>query len=135
MCDYCDCRSHHQLAALSDEHAVLLGLLGELRAGAPVVNRLAETLDGHAAREERGVFAELRRAGIDPGYLDRFERDHERIHALIDAGAMAALVAVLEAHILHEETDLFPAAHQLLSPEQWDAVDAITTHPTPGEPA
>ena len=34
------------------------------------------------------------------------------------------LIRVLGEHILREETDLFPAAHQLLTPAQWDTVAA-----------
>lgn len=31
-------------------------------------------------------------------------------------------------HIAREEVDPFPAAHQLLGPAQWDAVDAVHSH-------
>ncbi len=33
------------------------------------------------------------------------------------------MIELLEDHILREETDMFPAARQLLDPEQWEAVD------------
>ena len=139
MCDYCDCRSHPQLASLSDEHETLLGLLSALdRAGgagddaaaAECVAELRDLLDRHAAGEERGVFVQLRAVDVDDRYVATFEGDHDRIHRLLDrcgsAGwwdAAASLVRELRAHITREETDLFPAAHQLLTPEHWDAVD------------
>ena len=36
------------------------------------------------------------------------------------------LVRMLRDHIAREERDLFPAAHQLLVPGQWDTVDRLT---------
>ena len=78
MCDYCDCRSHPEIAALSADHEVLLALL-----------------------------ADLRRA-TDAGDAERAEMP---------------LGALLDDHVAREESDLFPAARQLLAPGQWDAVD------------
>lgn len=148
MCDYCDCRSHPEIARLSAEHDVLQGLLVELRRAIDASDRssvaaplaaLHEVLDGHATREERGVFTELRGAGVDAGYVGGFERDHHQIHALLDAAAgddwaVAAreLVHVLGDHIAREERDLFPAAHQLLAPHQWTAIDAASALTTGG---
>lgn len=148
MCDYCDCRSHPQIAALSADHAVLSGLLAGLgraadrddAAGASMlIGRLHDLLDGHARREELGVFTELRRADVDGGYVDRFERDHDRVQHLVSQAersdwrrAALQLVVVLGDHILREESDLFPSAHQLLAPDQWDAVDrAVEAVATP----
>lgn len=143
MCDYCDCRSHPQIAALSAEHEILLGLLGELRGAIDRIDpdRMRDLLvglrvlvDAHAMREERGVFTELRRAALDDRDVTSFEDEHQQIHALIESAtvgdgrfeAARDLVHVLGAHIEREETDLFPAAHQLLTPAQWDAVDDAT---------
>lgn len=144
MCDYCDCRSHAEVALLSADHEVLLGLVRDLacavyevdreRARA-LVGRLDERLARHSVREERGVFAQLRDAVVDDGYVDRFERDHDQLHALLgrmdgDEWQRTApdLIAVLSEHIAREESDLFPAAHQLLAPSQWDAVaSAVAT--------
>jgi hypothetical protein len=137
MCDYCDCRSHPAIGSLSADHEVLLGLLGDLRRATAVPDRTAAAvcieglrhrLGDHAAREERGVFTELRRAGVDGAYVDWFERDHVRIHELLDAGDREGddeLIELLADHILREESDLFPVAHQVLAPHQWDAVDAV----------
>lgn len=147
MCDYCDCRSHPEIAALSDEHERLGDMLGRLTravdrddeaAAQQVGNELHALLDAHAAREEHGVFRQLRLADVRDGYVDLFEGDHELIHALLDrrrgAGwreAARELVRVLGDHILREETDLFPAAHQLLTPRQWDAIAAGRHSPQP----
>ncbi len=72
-----------------------------------------------------------------------FERDHDEIHRLLAECSggdwrqpAADLVHVLSEHIAREESDLFPAAHQLLRPDQWDAVDAVAESfpPAPKEP-
>lgn len=150
MCDYCDCRSHPEIAELSADHDRLAALLTRLEqavaaadAGdaAAVAASLHRILEPHAAREEDGVFFELTRE-VGPDYVARFEADHELIHRLVAEAsgrgpapawraAAVELVATLRDHILREETDLFPAAHQLLSPAQWEAIRA----PEPEEPA
>jgi DUF438 domain-containing protein len=59
-----------------------------------------------------------------------FEQDHAVIHDLLAratgdewVSASAELAARLHDHILREETDLFPAAHQLLTSDQWSRID------------
>src|SRR4051812_15056245 len=136
MCDYCDCRSHPAIASLSEDHDALQALLDRLerarlthdnRTATAIVAELDDLLDVHAQREEQGVFAEVVRADVDRAYVGRFLEDHDRIHALFrtsgDPGsdptwdtAVRRLVERLSDHILREETDLFPVAHQLLSP-------------------
>jgi len=143
MCDYCDCRSHPQVAALSDDHERLLALLTELGAAASrddsdtaadLVRELHEMLEDHATREERGVFTQLREIVLDDQYVAMFERDHDEVHRLLRQCAgdewqrpASELIHVLREHILREETDLFPAAHQMLAPTQWMAVDAAVS--------
>lgn len=141
MCDYCRCRANDAIANLSVEHEELLGMLTDLQrhadtldaaAAKPLLERLHHALTPHALREEHGVFAELEHAGIDQTYIDMFQQDHDAIHSLL-AGTDAtdrepaarehALARTLRDHIAREESDLFPAAHQLLVPGQWDAVD------------
>ncbi|MGD9997529.1 MAG: hemerythrin domain-containing protein [Ilumatobacteraceae bacterium] len=142
MCDYCDCRSHSEIASLSDDHETFGHMLDQLmravetddrHAAAAVAAELHPLLDGHAAREERGVFTQLRHAHVSDGYVARFERDHQAVHALLDDRdergwheRARELIHVLGDHIAREESDLFPAAHQLLTPAQWDAVDAAS---------
>ena len=136
MCDYCDCRSHLEITALSADHEALLSVtaaMGEsLAAGHPVSGHHVDELRGllvpHAQREEVGLFAAMRDAGVDPHYVGWFEDDHQRIEGLLataahDCSAARLLIELVEDHILREETDMFPAARQLLDPDQWDAVD------------
>src|SRR5262245_54422408 len=138
MCDYCDCRSEPEIAALSADHDRLIWNLHDLSQAAEsedhgrlvrIAADLRSRLDQDATREEQGLFAQLR-AEVGDAYVDAFTTDHERIHSLVaaaaagDVGAAKDLDRVLRDHILLEESDLFPAAHQLLSPAQWDAVAA-----------
>ena len=137
MCDYCDCRSHPEIAFLSEDHERVLTLTAALRRAlarrdgdsvATLVGRLPGLLGPHFEREERGVFERLRGTGIGDEYVDRFDREHDEMERLL-AGSSSAdtqrLVILLEDHILREETDMFPAAHQLLAPTDWDAIDEI----------
>jgi hypothetical protein len=91
--------------------------------------------------KEDGVFAQLRAADVDGHYVDRFEQDHQEIDRLLadcsgSGGRRHAdlLSRLLGEHLAREESDLFPAAHQLLRPDQWDAVDTAdrATQPSGG---
>ena len=71
MCDYCDCRSHPQIASLSDDHEAMLEMLASLNAALTIddadlarglLSQLHHLLDPHGVREERGIFTELRDA-------------------------------------------------------------------------
>lgn len=148
MCDYCDCRSHPEIAALSNDHEQLIEMLARLMraveaddaaAATAVGEELHKVLDVHAAREERGVFDQLRRVDAPHEYVAMFEHDHHAIHALLHERPSAdwrdracELVGLLRDHILREETDLFPAAHQMLVPTQWDAIAASRAVPAAG---
>ena len=84
----------------------------------------------HSTGADRPIFAELRAADVAAAYVGQFEDEHERIHGLV-AGCLGAgwrdparaLDLLLRAHIGREETDLFPAAHQMLCPAQWEQID------------
>ena len=150
MCDYCDCRSHPQIAALSTDHEAIVHLLtdldraadqGEVATATVLLATLKELLDRHTSREERGVFVQLRRADVAGDYVERFVHEHHQLDGLLAqcSGAdwrrhVEHLNRLLAQHIAREESDMFPAAHQLLRPDQWDAVDAAegATQPAGG---
>jgi hemerythrin-like domain-containing protein len=94
---------------------------------------LHQLLHGHTVREEVGVFTQLRNADVDDRYVARFQADHDDVRLLLSAGdedwrpTVANLVNLLNEHIEREETDLFPAAHQLLTPARWADVSIATT--------
>ena len=135
MCDYCDCRSQPQIAALSAEHERLLAITAAIRRGLatgravrPELDELTELLAPHAQKEEVGLFAVLRESGVADDYVGHFEAEHRRLEGLLETAgsedqAATALVDLLDEHILREETDMFPAARQLLDAAQWDAID------------
>ena len=135
MCDYCGCRSEPEIAALSADHERMLALTAQLRRAhemgddaSGLVAELVGALGPHARREELGVFAALVAEGVDADYVAVFERDHDIIHELLsrdDAPSQALrIVELLEDHILREESDLFPAAHQMLGSEAWASIAA-----------
>jgi hemerythrin-like domain-containing protein len=143
MCDYCDCRSDPEIAALADDHAVIARLLHELgdaviddnrEAATAVTARLHDILATHAGREEAGVFRALRDE-VGDEYVDWFVTEHDSLHRLAAAVPTTSdwhdmareIITMLSEHIAREESDLFPAAHQLLSPRQWNAVTTATT--------
>jgi hemerythrin-like domain-containing protein len=142
MCDYCGCRSEPEIAALSADHERMLALTAGLRralaADVPaneLVDELAGMLGPHARREERGVFAALVAEGIDAEYVMRFEHEHDTLEELL-AGAdrrqqVLRIVDLLEDHILREESDLFPAAHQLLGSDAWATIAAAVAGDAP----
>lgn len=144
MCDYCGCRdTAAAIGELSDEHEEVLELTYRLRrlAGVgdhPGVAEVLETLEPllarHTAKEEQGLFTQLRAAWGADDRLDALVDEHRMVDALLDvvrAGdpgwRTAARTAsdTLSAHLLAEETDLFPYAMYELRPEQWAAIDEI----------
>jgi hypothetical protein len=92
------------------------------------LDELVRLLAPHTYREEVGIFARLRAADVDEGYVARFEGDHREIDRQIiaaraDHRSIGRLLDEVAQHILDEETDMYPAARQLLAPSDWDAVD------------
>ncbi len=143
VCDYCGCRSRSEIAELSVEHERVLSLVDALRhldasapasrSGGQLIDELASLLARHTAREETGVFAMLATFPEYAAYRQRFLDDHARIDTLADAasadrGVLADLLDLLESHVFAEETDLYPAIHQLFSPTDWDHVDDAVRH-------
>lgn len=139
MCDYCGCRSEPEIAALSADHEHMLALTAQLRRAhamgddaSGLIAELVGALGPHALREELGIFAALVTEGVDADYVAVFERDHVIIHELLsrdDAPSQALrIVELLEDHILREESDLFPAAHQMLGSEAWASIAASDHH-------
>ena len=120
MCDYCDCRSHPQIAALSADHEVMIELLADLRRAVAVRRRGsggAHCTAGRAARAAHhlGRARRVRRAAAG--------RCRRRLRRQVPARARGGAPPARR----REETDVFPDAHQLLRPDQWDAVDRVAS--------
>lgn len=139
MCDYCGCRSEPEIAALSADHERMLTLTAGLRhahaAGIPATELFAELtslLEPHSLREERGLYPALAAAVTDPEYVAMFKHDHDELDALVtraDADQhIVQITALLEMHILREETDLFPAAYQMVGAPAWATIAKSVQH-------
>ncbi len=145
MCDYCDCRRIPEIATLGKQHETIVDLGDELlravKAGSPdigeAVERLRRALDPHVTREESGVFTQARIAGLGGYYVDELEDQHREFEEFLagdfDAASLEQFLDDLHRHIAIEEYDLFPAASQVLSHQQWEVVDEITANQPAGE--
>jgi hemerythrin-like domain-containing protein len=137
MCDYCDCRRIPEISDLGAEHDRIeelgdraLSALRDAEVDArPALQELVEALTPHVQREENGVFREARRAGLGSYHVDDLEEDHRRFDTALadldrlDADALENLLDELHRHIAIEEYDLFPAAAQTLTDEQWESIE------------
>lgn len=144
MCDYCGCRRQAAIDELSEEHERLLDLTYGLRKAAKradhaaVMTTLADEivplLQRHTDKEERGLFTQLRQAWGCDTRLDTLIDEHRDIEERIERIRAAApawpdevrrLANDLSAHIMDEETDLFPYAVYELDDAHWSAIDAV----------
>ncbi len=141
MCDYCDCRSIPEIAALSLDHERVMSIVAQLRhliatqatqRRREEIDRLLDALQAdlelHTRREEVGVYSVFREVGLDFDYPKRFVDDHADIRALLaralgDTAVVGELLERLDRHVLEEESDVFPAARQLFSGADWAEVE------------
>lgn len=140
MCDYCDCRRVPEIATLGQQHERIEELsdqlLAAVKAGSADVpaalERLRRALDPHVAREEAGIFTQARVAGLGSFYVDDLEEEHREFAEFLagdfDAESLEKFLEELHRHIAIEEYDLFPAASQVLSHEQWEVVDQLAVN-------
>ncbi|WP_255513652.1 hemerythrin domain-containing protein [Kribbella voronezhensis] len=128
------------IAELMDEHFVLLDLAGDVRRAlvaddrsraVQVLEVLADRLDRHVGREERGVFAALKEQGDFADAVEDLESEHvsfdQRLSSLDPAGEsfardMAALLDELREHIDKENLGVFPVAVVSLGASGWEMV-------------
>lgn len=135
MCSYCGCEGEAVIAELMADHARLAELarlvrqaLAEGRASEAAENcaRMAALFTAHGAKEETGLFAQLRLDPIATGAVEQLEAEHRHLESALLAGpralGAAALVEALDllaAHAEREDTDVFPVALQVLPDEAW----------------
>lgn len=145
MCSYCGCRSISVIGELTEEHERIINAAGELRRAASTgdataagehARAVAWLLHSHTAREERGLFRELRLDAEFTDHIDSLTDEHDEIDLLLEevlAGELARvtqLVDLLRAHIDREEDGLFPAAAIALFGPAWErVVDRSTAEP------
>ena len=140
MCSYCGCRSNTEIARYTKEHEAILDIMGEVRRAAAAgdlnsmcerTRVLAEHLAPHTAREERSLFAELRKEEEFAAHIDGLCAEHGALDALVDqvmagdAHQVEPLYEALWRHIDKEENGLFPAAIIALDGPSWTRVVAL----------
>ena len=140
MCSYCGCEAegviaelmadHEEIALLAERIASALDA-GDTGRAAGLAAEVAARFDVHARKEERGLFAQLILADVAGGSVGQLEGQHGELRAALrnaDAvarpGELRAALDALCSHADEEDTDLFPAAMQLLPDQRWAAVAA-----------
>jgi hemerythrin-like domain-containing protein len=130
-----------EIDGLVDEHRELMTIIARLRRAADLpsaevdglLGQLDMALAHHTEREELGLFHTLREIDVPAEYVGLFEHDHGHLVDLIESARrdrqrVDDLLRSLEAHMVREESDMFPAAEQLLRSADWDAIDAAVSH-------
>jgi hypothetical protein len=134
MCSYCGCEARAVIVELMSEHETiargarqaanaLAG--GDSAAAVSACREVAVFFHAHGAKEEAGLFAEWRAEGLNPDAIDRLEDDHRRLEAGLallaggDTDSLGRVFGDLLEHAGREDSDLFPAALQLLANDAW----------------
>ena len=144
MCQYCGCRQiplirdyiaeHAQIVDAGDEALRALEQ-GDVHAARHSLSHMRETLTGHWAGEEAGVFSVMAETDASYAeYVDVLVDEHRSLAAFLavfdvalpaDRERLRLEVGALAEHIEREEDGLFPASLIALSGGQWDrAIDA-----------
>jgi hemerythrin-like domain-containing protein len=140
MCSYCGCESRAAILELMSEHeAIALRVRqassalaeGDSITAVSACRDVALLFHAHGAKEEAGLFVEWRAEGLNGGVIDRLEDEHRRLEAGLalpaggDAAGLAITFADLLDHAGREDSDLFPAALQLLSNDAWARIEKV----------
>jgi hypothetical protein len=145
MCNYCGCREFPLVGELSSEHVEIEETAGELRRAIQggrygeaevLLDSLTAQLAGHTAKEEEGLFAELRADGALADEVDRLCAEHDDIHGVLrradrtapDWALILDGLQRLHWHIDKEEHGLFPAAVITLPLAAWDRITPAPLH-------
>ncbi|MEU8118039.1 hemerythrin domain-containing protein [Spirillospora sp. NPDC049024] len=142
MCEYCGCQAIESIGRLTDEHELVVDLIGEVRSArragdralmSALAGRIAAVLGPHTAVEEQGLFPAM--AGDFPDHIDALVHEHRLVEAALSEAAQAVepggedrlldALHVLRQHILTEQDGVFPAALANLATAQWEAIEEI----------
>ncbi|WP_030166154.1 hemerythrin domain-containing protein [Spirillospora albida] len=142
MCEYCGCQAVETIRQLTDEHELVVNLIGDVRSAhragdrelmRDLARRISAVLVPHTAVEEEGLFPAL--DGDFHEHIDALIEEHRVIDAaLAEAAAGTApgwerrlldALGVLRQHILAEQDGVFPAALANLGTPQWEAIEAV----------
>jgi hemerythrin-like domain-containing protein len=149
MCSYCGCRNIPMIAKLNAEHDAIVNASHRLQTalgdGDPDLaregaNEVSMLLHPHTAREELGVFAELKLDTMFTAHIESLCAEHDELDRLLEGISQGRLTLITETltllnnHINREENGLFPAALAYLDDEQWDRIHRpALMHSHPGE--
>jgi hypothetical protein len=126
MCEYCGCQALGTIEELTQEHDLVINLMGEVRAA---------VLGPHAEVEEQGLFPAL--TPDFPDYVAGLKAEHRRVEAALGEAAagtpadpawparLAEALALLREHIFKEQDGVFPEALATLGGADWEAAEAV----------
>lgn len=133
MCDHCGCHDFPSIGELSAEHDTILTLAWQVAQAVhderPVDEgvraSLRALLVSHAAKEETGLYPQLRlRGDLSPHVSARLEDEHRDVLLnLVGTRFDRRAYYELAAHIEEEEMELFPAAMFAFEDDDWDRMD------------
>jgi hemerythrin-like domain-containing protein len=144
MCEYCGCQALRSIEELTREHDVVLDHVrtataaaeaGEADTAVRTCTALRSLLQPHTAVEELALFPAMARE--HPAHVASLVREHAEVDAVLDEmasdtplvagweGRLLQALGTLRAHVFKEQDGLFPAALSILTPAEWDAVDAV----------
>lgn len=147
MCSYCGCEFEGVIAELMADHEEVALLArtaesalagGDERDAVAVSSLVAGLFALHGAKEEAGLFAEMRAEDLAVDVIARLEEEHRRIRAALavlargDTTGLGRVLAELVDHAGREDTDLFPAALALLPNDCWPRIAKV--HGGAGDP-
>lgn len=140
MCTYCGCESeafvaelmadHQRISALANQAVAALSR-GDRAEAASTCAEVAALFGAHSEKEERGLFAELQAEPLAVDAISRLEADHRRLQVELsmlatgETSSMETILADLLDHAEREDSDLFPAALQLLGDDAWDRIAKV----------
>lgn len=142
MCEYCGCQAIESIKRLTDEHDLVVDLIGEVRSAgragdrdrmSALAARIAAVLGPHTLVEEQGLFPAM---AVDfPDHIEALVHEHRLVEAALSEAARAVepggerrlldALDVLRRHILAEQDGVFPAALANLGTAQWEAIEEI----------
>jgi hemerythrin-like domain-containing protein len=140
MCEYCGCQDVPAIARLTAEHDAIVDLIAHVRdalarddleGAAQTGKQMLAVLGPHTSVEEQALFPAMRAEFTDQ--IDQLRAEHREIEAVLAAEPtdpdwptrLVAAMHQLREHILKEQDGVFPASLAILTPEDWERLDAV----------
>jgi hemerythrin-like domain-containing protein len=140
MCEYCGCQEVPAIAQLTAEHDTIVDLMAHVRhalarddrdSAAQSCRQMLTVLGPHTSVEEQALFPAMRAEFTDQ--IDQLRAEHREIEAVLAAEPtdpdwpvrLLAALHQLREHILKEQDGVFPASLAILTPDDWERLDAV----------